>query len=33
MRLALKVDVDTLQGLREGVPALMEVLGERGVKA
>jgi peptidoglycan/xylan/chitin deacetylase (PgdA/CDA1 family) len=32
-RLALKVDVDTLQGLREGVPALMEILAGRGVQA
>jgi peptidoglycan/xylan/chitin deacetylase (PgdA/CDA1 family) len=31
--LGLKVDVDTLQGLREGVPALLEVLAAQGVKA
>lgn len=33
MRLGLKVDVDTLAGLQEGVPALLEILRERGVKA
>jgi peptidoglycan/xylan/chitin deacetylase (PgdA/CDA1 family) len=33
MRLGLKVDVDTLAGLRKGVPALLQVLGERGIKA
>ena len=32
-RLGLKVDVDTLQGFREGVPALMEVFAARGIKA
>jgi undecaprenyl phosphate-alpha-L-ara4FN deformylase len=32
-RLALKVDVDTLVGFQEGVPALLRVLGERGVPA
>lgn len=32
-RLGLKVDVDTLQGFREGVPALVELLGARGIKA
>src|SRR4030042_5518183 len=32
-RLGLKVDVDTWQGFREGVPALLQVLGERGIKA
>lgn len=30
---ALKVDVDTLWGLKQGVPALMEVLGARGIRA
>lgn len=33
MRLALKVDVDTLLGFREGVPSLLEVLAARGIKA
>lgn len=32
-RLGLKVDVDTLQGLRDGVPALLEVLEAQEVKA
>jgi len=32
-RLGLKVDVDTLQGLREGVPALLEVLETHEIKA
>lgn len=32
-RLALKVDVDTLVGFREGVPALLRVLGARGIPA
>jgi undecaprenyl phosphate-alpha-L-ara4FN deformylase len=32
-RLAIKVDVDTLEGFRQGVPALMEVLADQGVKA
>jgi len=32
-RLAIKVDVDTLEGFRQGVPALMEVLHSQGVKA
>ncbi len=33
MRLALKIDVDTLVGFQEGVPALLEVLGVHGVPA
>ncbi len=33
MRLALKIDVDTLVGFREGVPALLEVLAAKGVPA
>jgi undecaprenyl phosphate-alpha-L-ara4FN deformylase len=33
MRLALKVDVDTLVGFQEGVPALLKVLEVRGVPA
>jgi undecaprenyl phosphate-alpha-L-ara4FN deformylase len=33
LRLGLKVDVDTLEGFRQGVPALMEVLDAHGVKA
>ena len=33
MRLGLKVDVDTLGGLKEGVPALLDILGERGLTA
>jgi undecaprenyl phosphate-alpha-L-ara4FN deformylase len=32
-RLGIKVDVDTLQGFRQGVPALMEVLADHGVQA
>jgi undecaprenyl phosphate-alpha-L-ara4FN deformylase len=32
-QLGLKVDVDTLQGFREGVPALVEILATRGIKA
>jgi peptidoglycan/xylan/chitin deacetylase (PgdA/CDA1 family) len=32
-RLGLKVDVDTLEGFCQGVPALMEVLENHGVKA
>jgi undecaprenyl phosphate-alpha-L-ara4FN deformylase len=33
VRLALKVDVDTLQGLKEGVPALHKLLAARRIKA
>lgn len=33
MRLALKVDVDTWRGTREGVPRLLEVLRRQGVRA
>jgi len=33
MRLALKVDVDTLRGTREGVPRLVELLRKHGVTA
>ncbi|MEW6388570.1 MAG: polysaccharide deacetylase family protein [Thermodesulfobacteriota bacterium] len=32
-KLGLKIDVDTWQGFREGVPALLQVLGERGIRA
>lgn len=32
-RLGLKVDVDTLQGFREGVPALLEIFAARGIRA
>lgn len=32
-RLGLKIDVDTWQGFREGVPALAEILEARGIKA
>ncbi len=32
-RIALKVDVDTLRGTREGVPRLLQVLGRRGLQA
>ena len=32
-RLGIKVDVDTLEGFCQGVPALMEVLADQGVKA
>jgi peptidoglycan/xylan/chitin deacetylase (PgdA/CDA1 family) len=33
MRLALKIDVDTLRGTREGVPTLVEILRKHGVTA
>ncbi len=33
MRLGLKIDIDTLKGLTEGVPALLRVLDPRGIKA
>lgn len=33
MRLALKVDVDTLVGYKEGVPALLQLLADRGIRA
>ena len=32
-RVALKVDCDTLEGTREGVPRLVETLGKRGIRA
>jgi undecaprenyl phosphate-alpha-L-ara4FN deformylase len=32
-RLGIKVDVDTLEGFRTGVPALLEVLADQGVRA
>jgi undecaprenyl phosphate-alpha-L-ara4FN deformylase len=32
-RLGIKIDVDTLEGFRKGVPALLKVLGEREIKA
>jgi len=32
-RLALKIDVDTLRGFREGVPVLRDLLDHRGLKA
>ena len=31
--LGIKIDVDTLEGFRQGVPALLEVLAEQAVKA
>jgi peptidoglycan/xylan/chitin deacetylase (PgdA/CDA1 family) len=31
--LGLKVDVDTLEGFRQGVPSLLEILAARGIKA
>src|SRR5436190_496034 len=33
MKLALKVDVDTLRGTREGVPSLIELFHKHGVYA
>jgi len=33
MRIALKIDVDTLRGTLEGVPALLELLERQGVRA
>ena len=33
MRLALKIDVDTFRGTREGVPALLDILKRRGAGA
>ena len=32
-RLGIKVDVDTLEGFCQGVPALMGLLGDHAVKA
>lgn len=32
-RLGIKIDVDTLEGFSKGVPALLKVLGERGITA
>src|SRR4030042_7073231 len=32
-RLAIKVDVDTLEGFRQGVPALLDILADQGVRA
>jgi undecaprenyl phosphate-alpha-L-ara4FN deformylase len=31
--LALKVDIDTYRGFRDGLPSLLKTLGERGLKA
>jgi undecaprenyl phosphate-alpha-L-ara4FN deformylase len=31
--LALKVDIDTYRGFRDGLPSLLKTLGERGIKA
>ena len=31
--IALKVDVDTLRGTREGVPRLLKLLAEHGARA
>ena len=33
MKLALKIDVDTLRGTREGVPRLVELLKRKGAGA
>src|SRR3954471_1630091 len=33
MKLALKIDVDTLRGTREGVPQLLKLLDKHGVQA
>lgn len=32
-RLGLKIDVDTLEGFRQGIPALLEILAARRIKA
>jgi len=32
-RLGLKIDVDTLEGFRQGIPALLEILAPRGIRA
>lgn len=32
-RLGIKIDVDTLEGFRKGIPALLEILSARGIKA
>ena len=32
-RVALKVDCDTLEGTREGVPRLLEIFAARGIRA
>ena len=32
-RVALKVDCDTLEGTREGVPRLLDILADRGIRA
>ena len=31
--LALKIDVDTLKGYREGLPRLLDMLKRRGIRA
>lgn len=31
--LALKVDIDTYQGMRDGIPQILEILGSRGLHA
>ena len=33
LRIGLKVDVDTLDGLTKGVPALLDILAARGIRA
>lgn len=33
MRIAIKVDVDTYRGYKEGVPSLLELFSKRGIKA
>ena len=33
MKLALKVDVDTYRGTREGVPRLIDILKKHGARA